>query len=124
MDMIANSLNIILALGTIGLGLFGLLKPDDTMAYIGAKATDDTGLAKSEVRAASGGIWVASGIGALIIFTPIAFVMLAAVWGGAAVGRGMAVVIDKANTGKPLIFFIVEVVFAVLLLAINLPALR
>lgn len=124
MDMIANSLNIILALGTIGLGMFGLLKPDDTMAYIGTKATDDTGLAKSEVRAASGGIWVASGIGALIIFTPIAFVMLAAVWGGAAVGRGMAVVIDKANTGKPLIFFIVEVVFAVLLLAINLPALR
>lgn len=123
MDMVANSLNILLALGTIGLGLFGLLKPDNTMEYIGTQATDDTGLAKSEIRAASGGIWVASGIGALLIFTPTAFVMLAAVWVGASVGRGMAVVIDKANTGKPLIFFIVEVVFAVLLLALNLPAL-
>lgn len=123
MDMIVPILNSILALGTIGLGMFGLFKPDDTMAYIGAKATDDTGLAKSEVRAASGGIWVASGIAALLIFTPTAFVMLAAVWGGAAVGRGMAVVLDKANTGKPLIFFLVEVVFAVLLLALNVPAL-
>lgn len=123
MDMIVTILNSLLAISTIGLGLFGLLKPDDTMAYIGTKATDDTGLAKSEVRAASGGIWVASGIAALLIFTPTAFVMLGALWCGAAIGRGLAVVMDGANTGKPLIFFAVEAVFAVLLLAINLPAL-
>lgn len=123
MDMIANILNILLALGTIGLGLFGWLKPDDTMEYIGTAPTDDTGLAKSEIRAASGAVWVASGIGALLIFTPTAFVMLAALWVGAAVGRGTAVVVDKANTGKPVIFFVVEVVFAALLLFFNLPAL-
>lgn len=123
MDMLANILNIILALGTIGLGLFGWLKPDDTMEYIGTKATDDTGLAKSEIRAASGAVWVASGIGALLIFTPTAFVMLAAVWIGASVGRGTSIVLDRANTGKPVIFFAVEVVFAMLLLALNLPAL-
>lgn len=122
MDMLVNIINIMLALGTIGLGLFGLLKPNDTMAFIGATATDDTGLAKSEVRAASGGLWVASGVAALLIFTPTAFVMLAAVWLGASVGRGAAVFVDGANTGKPLIFFLVEAAFAVLLLALNLPA--
>jgi hypothetical protein len=123
MDMILTLLNSLLALGTIALGLFGLLRPDQTMAYIGTKATDETGLAKSEVRAASGGLWVASGLAALLIFTPTAFVMLGALWTGAAIGRGTAVLVDKANTGKPLIFFLVEAVFAVVLLALNVPAL-
>ena len=123
MDIIINTLNIVLALGTIGLGLFGWLRPDQTMEYIGTKATDDTGLAKSEIRAASGAVWVGAGVGALVLFSPVAFVMLAALWVGAAVGRGTAVFLDGANTGKPVIFFAVEVVFAVILLAINLPAL-
>jgi len=123
MDFIANGLNILLALGTVGLGLFGLLRPVQTMEYIGVAATDDTGLAKSEVRAASGGVWVGGAIGALLIGSPVAYVVLGALWAGAAIGRGMSVLFDKANSGKPVIFFAVEVVFAVLLLAINLPAL-
>ncbi len=123
MELIATGLNILLALGTIGLGLFGWLRPEMTMEYIGTQPTDETGLAKSEIRAASGALWVGAGVGALLLATPIAYLMLAAVWIGASVGRGTAVFVDGANEGKPLIFFIVEVVFAVLLLAINLPAL-
>ncbi|MEO0383689.1 MAG: DUF4345 family protein [Pseudomonadota bacterium] len=123
MDIIANGLNIFLALGTIGLGLFGLLRPVQTMEYIGTAPTDDTGLAKSEVRAASGGVWVGGAVGALLIGSPAAYAVLGALWAGAAIGRGMSVTFDKANSGKPVIFFAVEVVFAALLLAINLPAL-
>lgn len=122
MDLLVTGLNILLALGTIGLGLFGWLRPETTMEYIGTTPTDDTGLAKSEIRAASGAVWVGAGVGAILLATPIAYLMLAALWVGASVGRGTSVFVDGANTGKPLIFFIVEVVFAVLLLAINLPA--
>ncbi|MFK7793631.1 MAG: DUF4345 family protein [Devosiaceae bacterium] len=122
MDLLVTGLNILLALGTIGLGLFGWLRPETTMEYIGTTPTDDTGLAKSEIRAASGAVWVGAGVGAILLATPIAYLMLAALWVGASVGRGTSVFVDGANTGKPLIFFIVELVFAVLLLAINLPA--
>lgn len=121
MDLIANGLNILLAVGTIGLGLFGWLKPSETMDYLGIAATDDTGLGRSEIRAASGALWVGAGVASLLIFNATAFVMLASLWTGAAIGRGTAVFVDKANRGKPVIFFAVEAAFAVLLLVINLP---
>ena len=123
MDIIANALNILAALATIGLGLFGWLRPVQTMEYIGTAPTDDTGLAKSEIRAASGAVWVGAGTGALLLFSPVAFLMLAALWVGAALGRGTSVLFDVANRGKPVIFFVVEVAFALVLLAVNLPAL-
>lgn len=123
MDMVINGLNILAALSTIGLGLFGWLRPDFTLDLLGLKTTDDTGLGKSEIRAASGALWVGAGVFALLLFSPTAFVMLAGVWAGAAVGRLTAVIADGANKGQPLLFFIVEAVFAGVLLVINVPAL-
>lgn len=123
MDVIVNGLNIVLALGTIAFGLFGWLKPNDTMNYLGLQPADGTGLGKSEVRAASGALWVAVGLGAILIGTPTAYAMLGLVYVGAATGRLTAITIDGANKGKPVIFFAVEATFAALLLAINLPAL-
>ncbi len=123
MDMIVNGLNVVLALATIGLGLFGWVRPNFTMEVLGLKATDETGLGKSEIRAASGGLWVGSGVFALVLFSPTAFVMLAAVWLGASIGRLTAIIADGANKGQPVVFFVVEAVFAALLLAINVPAL-
>lgn len=122
MELFSHGLNIVLALGTIALGLFGWLRPDFTMNVLGLKTTDETGLGKSEVRAASGALWVGSGVASLLIFTPTAFVMLGALWTGAAIGRLTAIILDGATKGQPVVFFIVEAVFAAALLALNLPA--
>ena len=122
MDMIANATNILIALTTIGLGLFGWLKPDFTLELLGLKTTDNTGLGKSEIRAASGALWVGAGSFALFLASPIAFLMLAGVWIGAAVGRLTAIVVDGARKGQPVVFFIVEAAIAGLLLMVNIPA--
>ena len=123
MDTLVTGLNILAALATIILGLFGWLRPAYTMQLLGLASTDDTGLGKSEVRAASGALWVVVGIAALLLFTPTAFVMLGAVWAGAATGRLTAIVADGATRGQPVVFFAVEAVTALILLGLNLPAL-
>lgn len=122
MDTLVNAINILVALATIGLGLFGWLKVNDTLNFVGLQPTDDTGLGKSEIRAASGAVWVGVGVGALIFFTPIAFMMLAFVYIGASIGRATAIVVDNARSGKPLWFLAYEVGCVALLLAVNLPA--
>ncbi len=122
MDMLITIINVVLALGTIALGAFGLFRPKMTMEIIGTAPTNDTGLAISEIRAASGGVWVGAAVGALLIGTPTAYVMLGALWAGATIGRGAAIVLDGANKGQPVVFFAVELVFTIGLLALNLPA--
>jgi hypothetical protein len=123
MELLTAGLNILAALGTIGFGLFGWLKPNDTLSFLGLQPADSTGLGKSEVRAASGALWVFVGLGAMVIGTPTAYLMLGLVYVGAAVGRLTAILVDKATSGKPLMFFAVEATFAAVLVAINLPAL-
>ncbi|MEM6382249.1 MAG: DUF4345 family protein [Pseudomonadota bacterium] len=123
MELLIISVNVLAAIATIILGLFGWLRPDFTMDLLGLKSTDETGLGKSEIRAASGALWVGVGVASLVLFSPTAFLMLAAVWGGGAIGRLTAIVVDGANKGQPVVFFIVEAAFAVVLVALNLPAL-
>ncbi|MEM6713002.1 MAG: DUF4345 family protein [Pseudomonadota bacterium] len=122
MELVANSTNILVALTSIGLGLFGWLKVEDTLNFIGLRPADNTGLGKSEVRAASGAVWVGAGAGALLIFSPVAFLMLGFVYVGAAIGRATAIIADHARSSKPLMFLAFEVVCAGLLLVVNIPA--
>ncbi|MEM1288283.1 MAG: DUF4345 family protein [Pseudomonadota bacterium] len=122
MEMAINGLNIFAAFATIGLGLFGWLKPEFTLEFLGLAPTDETGLGKSEIRAASGALWVGAGAMALMLFTPTAFLMLAAVWAGAAIGRLTAIFADGATKGQPVVFFGVEALFAIMLLTANAPA--
>ncbi|MBV6657753.1 MAG: DUF4345 family protein [Devosiaceae bacterium] len=123
MDIVIHGLNIAAALTTIGLGLFGWLRPTFTMEVLGLATTDDTGLGRSEIRAASGALWVGAGAFALALFSATAFVMLAGVWIGAAVGRLTAIVADGARKGQPVVFFAVEAGIGALLLALNWHAL-
>lgn len=122
MELIGSGINTLVALATIGLGLFGWLRVNETLDFVGLRPSDNTGLGKSEIRAASGAVWVGVGSGALLLFSPIAFLMLAFVYVGAAIGRATAIIVDHARSEKPVYFLAFEVACAVLLLAVNVPA--
>jgi hypothetical protein len=113
-------LNLILAALSIGLGLFGWLAPQYTMSLLDMQA-GTTSMAISEVRAASGALFIGLGAGAIWLGTPTAYAMMGMAWGGAAVGRLTSVLVDGATPQK-LTFLAVEATFAAVVLWINLRA--
>ncbi len=111
-------INWALALLTIGFGAIGWLAPGYTMEKVDLRDGGST-MGTSEVRAASGALFVLAGIGALILGTPAAYAMIGFIWAGGAVGRATSLVID-GTTRLKWIFFGSEVVVAVVALWINL----
>ncbi|WP_254796921.1 hypothetical protein [Sulfitobacter albidus] len=81
MDFI-DIINVGLALLTIGFGALGWLAPVYTMKTVGLRDRGST-MGTSEVRAASGALFVVAGAGALILWTPAAFAMIGFIWAGA-----------------------------------------
>ena len=117
MDLV-TLINWMLALLSIGFGALGWLKPDYTMRTLDLRDTG-SGMGKSEIRAASGALFVMAGIGALILATPAAFAMIGFIWGGGALGRLTSLVLDGATRLK-WIFFASEAAIAVIALSVNL----
>jgi len=111
-------LNILLALATIGFGVAGWLFPDWTMSAVDLSDGGST-MGKSEVRAASGALFVVAGLGAIVLGGPIAYAMLGCIWLGGALGRATSLVLDGTTTRK-WGFFGTEIVFGVVLVAANL----
>ncbi|MDP5084290.1 MAG: DUF4345 family protein, partial [Yoonia sp.] len=99
-------INIIFALLSIGLGLFGWLAPRYTMGALDLTAGATT-MGMSEVRASAGALFVGMGIGALILGTSEAYLMLGFCWCGAAAGRLTSLVMD-GQFRKKWVYFIVE----------------
>jgi hypothetical protein len=116
MDLI----NIALALVSVAFGLIGWLAPAYTMNVLDIRPGTST-MGLSEVRAASGALFVGLGLGAIWLGTPTAYAMMGMAWGGAAVGRLTSILVDGATTQK-LTFFAVEAAFTVIVLWINLRA--
>lgn len=114
----ADLLNIALALLSIGLGAIGWLAPRYTMGVLDL-ATNGSTMGMSEIRAASGALFVGLGLGALVLATPLAFAMVGFAWGGAAVGRLTSIIADGPTRTK-VGFFAVEIAVAATLLALNL----
>ena len=112
-------LNIALALASIGLGLVGWLAPRYTMAVLDLRPEGST-MGVSEIRAASGALFVGLGLGAIFLGDPLAYAMLGFAWGGAAIGRITSIFADERPTRRTWGFFATEVVIAAALLAINL----
>ncbi len=106
-------INIIFALLSIGLGCFGWLAPRYTLGALDLTMGETT-MGMSEVRASVGCLFVGMGIGALILGTPTAYVMLGFCWAGAAIGRLTSLVLDGPSQ-KKWIYFLVE-------LGVGLPA--
>ncbi|GIT91899.1 hypothetical protein JANAI62_23560 [Jannaschia pagri] len=111
-------LNTLLALVTILFGAMGWLAPAWTMERVDLRDTGST-MGLSEVRAASGALFVVAGIGALLIATPTAFAMLGCIWLGGALGRGTSLIVD-GRTQRKWGFFGTEVAVGLTLLTVNL----
>lgn len=84
-------LTILIALLSIALGLIGWLAPRYTMDQLDMVPRGP--MAASEVRAASGALFVGLGIGALVL-GPAGVAMVGFAWGGAAVGRLTSLLLD------------------------------
>ena len=111
-------LNIIFAFLSIGLGAVGWLMTGYTMNRLDLH-DGGSGMGKSEIRAASGALFVGLGIGALLIGTPAAYAMIGCAWGGAAVGRATSLALDGVTRDK-VVFFAVEAVVGIAAVAVNL----
>ncbi|SEM68367.1 protein of unknown function [Palleronia salina] len=111
-------LNIVIALLSIGFGAIGWLAPRYTMEKLDTQDKGST-MGVSEVRAASGALFVGLGLGALLIGDPIAYAMIGFAWGGGAVGRATSLLLDGVTRSK-VIFFAVEAVVGIVGIWINL----
>lgn len=110
--------DILMTLATIGFGAAGWLAPDWTMKAVGLSDTGST-MGKSDVRAASGALFMVAGLGAILMGGPVAYAMLGCIWLGSALGRATSLVFDGTTTRK-WGFFVTEAVFGVMLVAMNL----
>lgn len=114
-----DALNIALALLSIGLGAVGWLAPRYTMDVLDMAPKGST-MGLSEIRAASGALFIGLGAGALVLGEPLAFAMVGFAWAGAAIGRLTSILADEASTRKTYLFFATEITVAGALLAANL----
>ena len=111
--------NILVALVSVGLGAIGWLMPRYTMELLDIAPTRST-MGVSEIRAASGALFIGLGLGAIVLNTPLAFAMVGFAWGGAAVGRLTSLIADGEVTRQKTTFFVIEAAVAAALLGINL----
>lgn len=92
-------LNYLFALASIGLGAVGWLAPGYTMDLLDLRQGDGN-MGPSEIRAASGALFVGLGLGAILIGEPVAYGMIGFAWTGAAVGRATSLLVDGTNSLK------------------------
>jgi hypothetical protein len=91
---------------TLALGLLGLLAPGRTAALVGVTA--DSALARSEVRATYGGVFVGLGTACLALRTPEAFAVAGAAWLFAALARVASLAVERDASARNLAGVIVE----------------
>ena len=77
-------------------------------------------MGKSELRASAGGLFVALGLGAIVIGAPLAYAMMGVAYLGAGVGRLAANILDDLPQPKGWVFFAFEAAFAAWLIGANL----
>ena len=115
----ADILNIIAALLTIGFGAFGFLAPKFTAGALDL-APDGSNMGLSEMRASVGGLFVVMALACLVIGTPEAYAMMGFAYAGAALGRALSLVLDKPPFLKAFMYFLIEAVLAAWLVLANL----
>ncbi len=100
-------LDMAIALLTIFFGAFGLLAPRYTASALDLEPTTST-MGLSELRAASGGLFVALGAWCLLSGSDAAYFALGIAYLGAGLGRFTSIVIDKPPMQKALLFLAFE----------------
>jgi len=111
-------LNIALMVATIAFGLIGWLAPHYTIRVLDLR-TEGSEIGLSEVRAASGALFVAMALAAIVIGAPLAYAMVGFAYAGAAVGRITSIILDRAGGKIPWSFLAVEASFAAWLIGAN-----
>lgn len=114
-------INIVIALLTIVFGAFGFLAPRYTAGALDLAPTGST-MGLSELRAGSGGLFVAIGLYCLLTGDPMAYFMLGVAYVGAGAGRALSIAIDKPPITKALVFLAFEWPPAAFLIWHNWPA--
>jgi len=108
-------LNLAGTLLTIGFGLLGVFMPKKAARLVGLQAKTKAGI--SEFRATYGGVWLAMGIIALIANEPLVYAVVGLAWLGAALGRVVSILVDRASSRQNWLAVMVELIGALLLLA-------
>lgn len=111
--------NLTLMVATIIFGAIGYLAPRFTMEKLDLKP-GGSALGFSEIRAASGALFIGLGLAAILINSPIAFAMVGFAYAGAALGRFTSIVADGSGALTSWSFLAVEIAFAATLISVNL----
>jgi Domain of unknown function (DUF4345) len=90
-----DTVNMIGALVTMGMGCLGLLTPNLAAKLVRLGPTSPEGFA--EFRATYGGLFVALGLAPLIWPEPGLFLVAGLAWAGAAAGRLVSMVADETH---------------------------
>jgi hypothetical protein len=85
---------------TTALGILGALAPRAVGEAIGVRAVGALGV--SELRATYGGFFAALGAGCLWTQSRLAFALVGAAWGGAALARLGSLAVDRSRSAKNL----------------------
>ena len=93
MDGVAEAMGPLGAVGTLMLGLFGLIAPMRAARMVGLVPDGSRGIA--ELRATYGGLFIAMGFACLVLQDPAAYGVAAFAWLGAAVGRAISMAVDR-----------------------------
>lgn len=96
------------------MGLLGLLMPTRVAKFVGLTSVSPEG--QSEFRATYGGLFIVLGILPLLNGSPLLFAFAGLCWLGAAVGRVVSIVLDRARTTENALGVAFEAGFAALLL--------
>ena len=112
--MTTDLLNLGGAVGTLLMGLLGLLRPKSAARFVGLQPLTPAG--RSEFRATYGGLWAPLALMPLLTQDPIVFAVSGLCWAGAAVGRIVSILLDDALDAQNLKAVGFELVFAALLL--------
>jgi hypothetical protein len=112
--MTTDLLNLGGAVGTLLMGLLGLLLPKSAARFVGLQPLTPAG--RSEFRATYGGLWSPLALMPLLTQDPIVFAVSGLCWAGAAVGRIVSILLDDALDAQNLKAVGFELVLAALLL--------
>jgi hypothetical protein len=112
-------LNILVAVLTVGFGAIGFLKPEFALSALKLQRIAGHNDGLSEMRAASGGAFVATAALALALQSPLCYLMLGAQYVGASVGRLTSILFDDAGSKKMWAFFLIEAACSVWLVTAN-----
>ena len=85
------------AVGTLMLGLFGLIAPMRAARMVGLVPDGSRGIA--ELRATYGGLFIAMGLACLVLQDSAAYGVAAFARRGAAVGRAISMAVDRHVSG-------------------------